>query len=249
MIVSKFTREAVARLRASGRDDAKAYRVQIHARPIFERAAQDDGGVPVLVIASGLGSSGYYTPEFVRSTVDFFPGLDAFYDHPSRFEEADLPERRVRDKAGFFGFATLGKFTDPQNPQLGSRDAAFATFYPRVGDSEVASLLATTFEKARRYPNAAPFRGLSINGVGVGSPGQSPDDGRPVELMEAMTQLFSCDLVTAAGRLGRPIMPGTGARESGEFRPIYLRGEPAPRSEAMTHEALAGGLFTPVFLR
>jgi len=242
------TREGIRRLREQGRD-GRAYRVQLHARPILE-AAQSDGGIPVLIIVEGKGASGYYPAACIKSAAPFFAGgISAFIDHPG-LAEANLPERSVRDLAGYYGPATIGKFTDPATPLLGPRTAMFSTFYPREGDSEISSLLATTFAKAKRFPNAAPFIGLSILGLGVGSPGASPDDGSPVDLIESLTRIDSVDVVTQAGRCGRVIFPGTGVQESG-FRPNFLRGDPAPHvatREAHSASRSTGG-FTPHFLR
>ncbi|MBC5800023.1 MAG: hypothetical protein GIX03_00240 [Candidatus Eremiobacteraeota bacterium] len=228
--MTSATREAVRELRAAGRD-ARAYKITAQPRPVVESAAskKSGGGIRALILSAGMGNPAdrnYYTGEFIQSAVPLIEGADAFYDHPSLSEDKDIPERRVRDKAGWWADAEIGKFTDPEHPELGARDGVFATFYPRSGDPQIAGLLETAAAKAAKYPNADPFLAFSINAYGVGQPGSSPDDGSPCSIMNRMTDLKSIDAVTAAGARGRPVFAAN-ARES-RGRLTYIRGEFMP---------------------
>lgn len=225
--MTSATREAVRELRAAGRD-AHAYKITAHPRSVVESApsTKSSGGIRALILSAGMGNPAdrnYYTREFIQSALPLVEGADSFYDHSSLSEEKDIPERRVRDKAGWWADAEIGKFTDPEHPELGARDGLFATFYPRSGDPQIASLLTTAATKAAKYPNAPAFLAYSINAYGVGQPGQSPDDGSACTIMNRMTDLRSIDAVTAAGARGRPIFAAN-ARES-RVRIAFIRGE------------------------
>jgi hypothetical protein len=61
--------------------------------------------VKVVLLTEGLGNivdKNYYGPEAVHSMPAAFEGSSMFFDHPSRDEEKNIPERRVRCKVGYF---------------------------------------------------------------------------------------------------------------------------------------------------
>lgn len=55
----------------------------------------------IKVIEAGQGSSAYYPDDVLRDYASVFqPGTHMYFDHPSKTEESDRPERSVRDLAG-----------------------------------------------------------------------------------------------------------------------------------------------------
>src|SRR5688500_13652912 len=74
------------------------------ASPLHREAVlTEDGTVPICLITPGWGSSGYYSAEVLRQAVDagvFEEGVHMYWDHMTRSEEWDRPERSLRDLAG-----------------------------------------------------------------------------------------------------------------------------------------------------
>lgn len=172
--------------------------------PMREAKFNADGSIDSLVIREGDGNphdNNYYTSSFVESLKDLVNGADAFFNHPSAAQERDLPERDVRDKAGYWGDYHVKETKDEHGRTVAG---GWAKFFPRVGDAQLASLIRTTQEKMRKYPEKPPFVAFSINGYGAGAPGKSPRDGSDKNLVETATALRSVDLVTYAGAGGRP---------------------------------------------
>lgn len=69
--------------------------------PLMEKAVRADGIVSLKLIAPGRGSSGFYPAEVLRRDGPrvFAKGTKCFWDHPSVDEEAQRPERSLRDFA------------------------------------------------------------------------------------------------------------------------------------------------------
>jgi hypothetical protein len=70
--------------------------------PLVEASKRKDGTVPLKIIDAGWGSSGYYSADVLKRDGPkvFTSGLHMYLDHPSVTEEADRPERSVKDLAG-----------------------------------------------------------------------------------------------------------------------------------------------------
>lgn len=204
-VVPTDAQTTLASLRESGHDGAvlMPFHLTVEVREgatIFN----DDGSVRSLVIREGDGNAvdnNYYQRSFVESLIPLLEGADCFYNHESASQAKELPERDVRDKAGWWESPAVEDVVDEHGNTVAG---GWAKFHPRVGDATVSSLLRTTQEKMRRYPEKAPFVAFSINGFGAGEAGKSPRDGSDKNLLEVATRLKSVDMVTYAGAGGRP---------------------------------------------
>jgi len=265
---SRLTAVAVAALREAGVKNARAYRCTIDV-PIREAGnIADDGTVRVMAIRAGKGNptdGNVYTESFIESIVPLLAGAPSHLDHPTAFDDQNLPERSVTTLAGWFSDPHIGDFTDPEHPELGTVKGAFATFHPVVGNEVVLGLLRTCREKNALYPDKEPFISYSINAWGAGAPGEI--DGEQYNIVSKCTQLESVDMVTHAGAAGRPILTESKAKENMRLRlspakffakreaaaaaaPNFLRGGSTTSvSEARRSVQKTVGVAPPCFLR
>lgn len=152
---------------------------------LLERSVRSDGTIPIRIISPGHGSSGYYSPEVLeRAAADgVFPaGLHMFMDHPGRADEANRPERSLRDLVGTLATPGVWQPNHPDGPGI----YAEATVYGPWRDviAEMASDI-----------------GVSIRASAQVTHGNV--DGHPARIVERIDQARSVDYVTAAGRGGR----------------------------------------------
>jgi hypothetical protein len=213
--------EALRKARESGIKAPRFVRVQESGRiprAVLTReatAAKDatadapTTGIPVQLISAGPGNPhdrNYYTPEFIAQVLETakFDGVQCYYNHPSKWDEENQPERSVKNIAGWFSDSTAGVHT---SNELGDQPAALATFHAVVGDSMASQLLATAREYAASYPDGE-FIGFSIYSYGVAD-GTRTIDGEEWTNVVAMAECISVDLVTHAGARGKPIFTDT----------------------------------------
>jgi hypothetical protein len=200
--VDQRTKEALQSLQRRGAKFAVMRELRLSGYALREAGTNGAAGpLDVVLISVGRGEptqNNYYTPSFVRSLIEIVREGETrcFYDHPSASEDRDLPERSVLKLCGWF--------SNPRESVVDKRIAAVATFNP-MRDDRVLGLLATAKSKAAKFPKALPFVAFSINAMGVGQVGTSPEDGSTVNLMEICTRVDSIDLVTSAGARGAPI--------------------------------------------
>ncbi len=249
MTLPSRTREA---LREALRRDprASALRLDLVPRQILERGTRyaTETSVRILALAEGRGRSAYYAPSAVESLVPLLDGVNVHFDRMTPSESRNRPERSICTLAGYLSSASLGTFPDPADGVAETRAAAFAQFHPHKGGSNgdaVASLLQTTADKAKRYPNAAPFAGFAITAFGIAAPRENPEDGSATEVLEAITDLQSVALVADAGPIGRPLFDAPASRES------YAVFFPHDSYAAATggNHAHGRGTFAPAYLR
>jgi hypothetical protein len=72
-----------------------------HTVQLIERAITEDNTMDLKIISPGWGSSGYYSEELLRrdGPKAWPAGTHQYLDHPTVSEEAERPERSVRDLA------------------------------------------------------------------------------------------------------------------------------------------------------
>jgi hypothetical protein len=134
------------------------------------------------LITPGWGSSGYYAPDVLEAagTARVFPsGTHMYVDHPTRSEEADRPERTIRDLAAVL-----------------TEDAHW--------DAEASALVAeaTVFGTCRdALTEMADAIGVSIRAFAEIEPGEA--EGRKGPIVTQLVEGVSVDFVTHAGRGGR----------------------------------------------
>lgn len=148
---------------------------------ILAEATGTPGRYRVQLINPGWGSSGHYSPQVLAEAAGrrVFPaGLHMYADHPTATENADRPERSVRDLwAVLSSDATVGP-----DGGLVAEAQVFAPYRPLVEDMREAI-------------------GLSIRAAGQFQLGEA--DGRQGRIITSIDEAMSVDFVTSAGRGGR----------------------------------------------
>lgn len=150
--------------------------------PIRLSARIDEAGsgvYEVKAIAAGKGSSGYYGADMLERAAHLFDNVQMFWNHPSADEEANRPERSLRDLAGVFTNARFD--TAPDGPGVYGIARVFAPFREAVREM-------------------APYIGLSIYGFGTSEPGEV--DGEPQDIV-TLEEIRSVDFVTLPGAGGK----------------------------------------------
>ena len=162
--------------------------------------------VPVIIIQEGMGNSRdkhFYTKEALQKSYRRFDGAQCYADHPTRTEEADRPERSVRD--------IIGYYMNPQSIDFNGKTAIKATLKIAEGDSYnwAWDLIKEAINFQKLYPDK-DLVGVSINADGVTHPGEGEDEDI-IHYVDEITEVFSSDVVTKAGAGGRI---GAGLKES-----------------------------------
>jgi len=151
----------------------------------------------VILISEGKGNladRNYYpAPTLQRAVADgLFEGAQSYFDHPTRTEDREQPERSVRQLAGYFSNAKIAT--------IGGLISVVASFSPQAGNQRVLELLRTSISYAREFPNGS-YVGLSINAIGSGSSVEI--DGQTWNRVDRFESVQSVDFVTRAGARGR----------------------------------------------
>lgn len=198
--------------------------VTFRAQFLESRTYQDGVGptrFKVALIQEGLGNlrdGFYYTRGALEKAIATFEGKKCFADHPSRSEEADRPERSVRDIIGHFESVHV------EESELGEAQLVADLVMPPDPPFEWArALVRQAAAYSAKYPEQT-FVGLSINASGdaVAQPIDEflgayklPEGAKPkvlkareegmtqVRVVEKITDAVSCDLVTEPGAKGR----------------------------------------------
>lgn len=154
--------------------------------PLAE-ATTGDGEFNVRIIRPGWGSSGYYSANTLKkaSEAGTFPkGLKMYWNHPTKTEDRERPERDLRDLAGELTEQARWQESGPEGPGLYAKVRTFGPYKASVKE-------------------LAPHIGLSIRGAGSGHLGEA--EGRKGRIIEAIVGAKSVDFVTAPGAGGKVI--------------------------------------------
>ncbi len=139
--------------------------------------------VEVVCIRAGLSKNGnYYAPAVVRAMAPLFEGARAFADHPAPGER---PERSIRDIVGYY-----------KSPRVDDEGTLRATLKVARGAEWLWDLVREAVEEGQ-----PDLIGLSIDADARVAPGRV--EGRAARVVEAITRLNSCDVVTRASAGGR----------------------------------------------
>jgi len=138
--------------------------------------------VEVVCIRPGLSKNGnFYGRDVVRSMVPLFEGARAFADHPAPGER---PERSVRDLVGYY-----------KAPRIDEQGALRAILKVTRNADWLYMLIEEALADGR--PDLV---GISIDADARVRAGEV--DGRAVRIVESVTRLNSCDVVTRASAGG-----------------------------------------------
>lgn len=150
----------------------------------LEEAVASDGALPIIkIIQPGWGSSGYYSADVLRRDGPkvFAPGLKMYWDHPTETEEAERPERSLRDLAAELVSGAEYREDGPRGPGLYAKARVFGPYREAVQE-------------------LAPHIGVSIRALGRARHGEA--DGRQGPIVEQIVAGKSVDFVTVAGAGG-----------------------------------------------
>lgn len=159
-------------------------------------------------IQPGWGATGYYSEELLREHAGKFqPGTLMFWDHPTRTEERERPERSLRDVAAVT--ISEGRYLEdgPAGPGIYSDVKVMPQYREAI--------------KA-----LAPHIGLSVYGKGKGRRGEAK--GKKGMLIEAIADGVRTDFVTMPGAGGEIVQlwesfrSGSGEKEEERCEELTL---------------------------
>lgn len=147
---------------------------------LVESTTDSSGFMRIRIISPGWGSSGYYSPEVLKAAAPLYKqGTHCYWNHPSRTEERDRPERNLHDLAGVL--AEDAQWSNSPEPGLYARVQVFAPYRAAIKEM-------------------APHIGISHRADG--STRQGSAEGRSGPIIEQINRVWSVDFVTVAGRGG-----------------------------------------------
>ena len=152
--------------------------------PLIEAKADAAGTIPVKIIDPGWGSSGYYSREVLQQAVNdrvYAAGTQMFWNHPSKTDEKDRPERDLRDLAGVLTEDAQWQETGPKGPGIYARARVFSAYRDAVAEM-------------------GPYIGLSHYVWGESKPGEA--EGKKGDIITRIVAARSVDFVTMPGRGG-----------------------------------------------
>jgi hypothetical protein len=158
--------------------------------------------VDVLIVTEGMGNSRdqhFYSEEAIREAVvsKVFEGEQAYADHPSKFDDANRPERSVRDLIGYYFDS---KLTETIDKKTGEKVAAYAAkFKIQEGLPWVEGIIREAIDFGKKFPDKT-YVGISINADGDTVP--TLQNGVEVNKVVRITEAFSADMVTKPARGG-----------------------------------------------
>jgi len=153
--------------------------------PLVEKAVRRDGTIPIKIIQPGWGNSGYYSKEVLeRDTGVYKAGLKMYWDHPTKTEENERPERSLRDLAGVL--VSDGRFEEngPDGPGIYADAKVFGPYQEAVKE-------------------LAPHIGISHRALGKAKQGEA--EGKTGPIIEKIAAAESVDFVTTPGAGGKVI--------------------------------------------
>jgi hypothetical protein len=151
--------------------------------PLVERAVRRDGTIAIKMIQPGWGTSGYYSRDVLERDMPtaFPPGTHMYWNHPTLSEQAERPERDLRDLAAVTVSAPRFQEDGPAGPGV-------------YADAKVFGGYAETIDEI------AEHIGTSILGAGVAEVGEA--EGRKGRIVKEISQGYSVDFVTRPGAGG-----------------------------------------------
>jgi hypothetical protein len=184
--------------------------------PLIEAKTDSNGTIPVKIIDAGWGSSGYYSREVLQQAANarvYATGLQMYWNHPSKSDEKERPERDLRDLAGVLTEDARWDEQGSKGPGLYARAKVFSAYRDHVAEM-------------------GPYIGLSHYVWGESKQGEA--EGQKGDIITRIVAARSVDFVTVPGRGGaiaeafraaRPPVPTDEQKAAGESN----MGEPTPK--------------------
>ena len=220
----KALKTTTMKMKCSERGMARVVNIrEANAEQSSKEGVREGNIVDVVLITEGLGNRrnmNYYGPEAIDSAPAVFEGKPCFLDHPSESEERDIPERRVRQKCGYF-----------KNCRVETIENAKACIgelhFDLSEDGEQAYLKAcTALHYKGDFPgSSSEWIGLSINADGDVEDRTVQWEGETLQVnyVTQFRDAMSCDIVTSPARGGRflaLVESAAGAKPKQEVRPM-----------------------------
>ena len=152
--------------------------------PLIEAKTDDKGTIPIKIIDPGWGSSGYYSREVLQQAVNarvYAAGTQMYWNHPSKTDEKDRPERDLRDLAGVLTEDARWDEHGPKGPGVYARAKVFSAYREHVAEM-------------------GPYIGLSHYVWGESKTGEA--EGKKGDIITRIVAARSVDFVTVPGRGG-----------------------------------------------
>ncbi len=161
--------------------------------PLVEKSVRKDGTIPIKIIAPGWGSSGYYSPDVLQRDGPkvFTKGLKMYWNHPTPTEEAERPERDLRDLSAILTTDAVYDKQHAAGPGLYADAQVFGPYREAVDE-------------------LAPHIGVSIRALGRAKAGEA--DGQQGNIVEEIVAAKSVDFVTTPGAGGQVLQLFEAAR-------------------------------------
>ena len=161
---------------------------------LLEKSVRRDGTIPIKLIRPGWGASGYYAPQLLErdGPKAFMAGTKMFWNHPTQTEEAERPERDLRDLAAELTEDAAYQANGADGPGLYANAKVFTTYREHVDE-------------------LAPHIGVSINALAQVRQGEV--DGRKGTIVESINHVKSVDFVTEPGAGGKILQLFEAARQ------------------------------------
>jgi len=166
--------------------------------PLIEKGVHRDGTIPIKIISPGWGTSGYYSEAVLKRDAGVYKkGTKMYWDHPTKTEESERPERSLRDLAGVL--VSDGRYEEngPDGPGVYADAKVFTPYKEALGE-------------------LAPHIGLSHRALGQAKQGEA--EGKTGPIIEKIAVAESVDFVTDAGRGGKVLELFEAAREKAAER-------------------------------
>jgi len=157
-----------------------------------------DGVIPIKIIGPGWGSSGFYSQEVLERDKAVFEGVHMYWDHPTKSENDNRPERSLKDLAAVTQGPITFKEDGPAGPGLYGQARVFAPYRESVAE-------------------LAPYIGVSIRAQGTLSSGEK--EGRKGPVVEGISSARSVDFVTKPGAGGKVLELFESARGLNDEKP------------------------------
>lgn len=222
----KLKAQALKKLQAVAKKYLKTYQAESEAVdmmgdtvPLVERAVRDDSTIPIKIIQPGWGTSGYYPPEVLARDGPkvFKAGTKMYWDHPTQTEEAERPERSLRDLAAELVTDAEWNENGPAGPGLYAKAKVFKPFRDALDE-------------------LAPHIGVSIRAMGTVENGEA--EGRKGKLVTALTGAKSIDFVTVPGAGGKILELFEAARPETKEKEMEEKIKQLEKENAELREAL-----------
>ncbi len=143
---------------------------------------KNDGIIPIKLIGPGWGESGYYSSELLERDMSIFEGAHMYWDHPTKSDKRERPERSLKDLAAVVEGPIRWLSEGPAGPGSYADARVFMPYRESLAE-------------------LAPYIGVSIQAEGVVGTGEK--EGRSGKIVEAITSARSVDFVTKPGAGGQ----------------------------------------------